>query len=158
MALSWASITGADNHQVLPQMERTREQRRGRHRQDHPCLKPAVKDIEKHNIKVIPRVYLDWDEKTGNEYWPADMKVHDYSSDQFRQRVPRLVQWLEQLDLIAEGLLELKAAGVVVLWRPFQEMNGGWFWWGGPEALAWQEVHIGGHHELRQVLAEVRVL
>jgi hypothetical protein len=52
------------------------------------------KDVEKHNVKVIPRVYLDWDEKIGNEYWPADMKVHDYSSEQFKQRVKRLVERL----------------------------------------------------------------
>ncbi|NLH15612.1 MAG: family 16 glycosylhydrolase [Phycisphaerae bacterium] len=46
-------------------------------------------------------------------------------------------RWMEQLDLIAEGLLELKTAGVVVLWRPFHEMNGGWFWWGAqkPESF-----------------------
>ncbi len=46
-------------------------------------------------------------------------------------------RWMQQLDLLAEGLAELKAAGVVVLWRPFHEMNGGWFWWGAkdPEAF-----------------------
>jgi mannan endo-1,4-beta-mannosidase len=42
-------------------------------------------------------------------------------------------RWLRQLDQMAEGLKELKAAGVVVLWRPFHEMNGGWFWWGAKE-------------------------
>ena len=31
------------------------------------------------------------------------------------------------------GLQELKDAGVVVLWRPFHEMNGGWFWWGAKD-------------------------
>jgi mannan endo-1,4-beta-mannosidase len=31
---------------------------------------------------------------------------------------------------VAEGLQQLKDAGVVVLWRPFHEMNGDWFWWG----------------------------
>ena len=54
------------------------------------------KDVEKHNIKVIPRVYLDWDEKEGNEYWPADMQVGDYSSDQFKLRVVRLIHRLGQ--------------------------------------------------------------
>lgn len=39
-------------------------------------------------------------------------------------------RWMEQLDMLAGGLQELKDAGVVVLWRPFHEMNGGWFWWG----------------------------
>lgn len=36
--------------------------------------------------------------------------------------------WLRKLDRIAAALLELKNAGVVVLWRPMQEMNGDWFW------------------------------
>ncbi len=46
-------------------------------------------------------------------------------------------RWMGQLDLTAKGLQELKDAGVVVLWRPFHEMNGGWFWWGArdPEAF-----------------------
>jgi len=52
------------------------------------------RDVEKHNIKVIPRVYLDWDKKEGNEYWPADMQTGDYSSEQFKQRVTRLVHRL----------------------------------------------------------------
>jgi mannan endo-1,4-beta-mannosidase len=34
---------------------------------------------------------------------------------------------------MAGGLSELKDAGVVVLWRPFHEMNGGWFWWGAQD-------------------------
>lgn len=51
-------------------------------------------DAEKYNIKVIPRVFLDWDEKEGNEYWPADMKTGDYSSKQFMRRVVRLVRRL----------------------------------------------------------------
>ena len=42
-------------------------------------------------------------------------------------------RWMHELDLMAAGLQELKEAGVVVLWRPFHEMNGGWFWWGAKE-------------------------
>ena len=42
-------------------------------------------------------------------------------------------RWVQELDLIASGLQELKDAGVVVLWRPFHEMNGGWFWWGAKD-------------------------
>lgn len=42
-------------------------------------------------------------------------------------------RWMQELDLLAAGLQELKAAGVVVLWRPFHEMNGGWFWWGAKD-------------------------
>ena len=42
-------------------------------------------------------------------------------------------RWMQQLDLMAAGLKELQDAGVVVLWRPFHEMNGGWFWWGAKD-------------------------
>ncbi len=38
--------------------------------------------------------------------------------------------WKKKLDRIAVALLELQKAGVIVLWRPMQEMNGNWFWWG----------------------------
>jgi mannan endo-1,4-beta-mannosidase len=40
-------------------------------------------------------------------------------------------RWMSELDQLAEGLQQLKDAGVVVIWRPFHEMNGDWFWWGG---------------------------
>lgn len=30
---------------------------------------------------------------------------------------------------VADGLVKLRDAGVVVIWRPFHEMNGAWFWW-----------------------------
>ncbi len=42
-------------------------------------------------------------------------------------------RWMHELDLIAAGLQELKEVGVIVLWRPFHEMNGGWFWWGAKD-------------------------
>jgi hypothetical protein len=52
------------------------------------------KNVEKTNVKVIPRVYLDWDSSASNQYWPADMTTFDYSSEQFKQRVVRLIQRL----------------------------------------------------------------
>lgn len=38
--------------------------------------------------------------------------------------------WLEQVDSIAQYLKVLQENDVPVLWRPFHEMNGEWFWWG----------------------------
>jgi mannan endo-1,4-beta-mannosidase len=43
---------------------------------------------------------------------------------------PAHAVWMRELDQVAAGLQQLRDAGVVVLWRPFHEMNGGWFWWG----------------------------
>jgi hypothetical protein len=37
---------------------------------------------------------------------------------------------LRRLDEIAGYLGQLQDAGIAVLWRPYHEMNGDWFWWG----------------------------
>jgi mannan endo-1,4-beta-mannosidase len=47
-------------------------------------------------------------------------------------------RWMKELDTLAAGLKELQDADVVVLWRPFHEMNGGWFWWGAKEPEAFR--------------------
>jgi len=39
-------------------------------------------------------------------------------------------RWKSQVDVIAFFLKQLKYASVPVLWRPYHEMNGDWFWWG----------------------------
>ncbi|MGI4750427.1 MAG: glycosyl hydrolase [Janthinobacterium lividum] len=39
-------------------------------------------------------------------------------------------RWLIQVDQIASYLKQLQDAHVPVLWRPYHEMNGVWFWWG----------------------------
>jgi mannan endo-1,4-beta-mannosidase len=39
--------------------------------------------------------------------------------------------WCAQVDAIAVSLKQLQDAHVPVLWRPYHEMNGDWFWWGG---------------------------
>lgn len=38
--------------------------------------------------------------------------------------------WKNRLDVIATALGELQDSGVVVLFRPMQEMNNNWFWYG----------------------------
>jgi mannan endo-1,4-beta-mannosidase len=40
-------------------------------------------------------------------------------------------KWCAQVDVIAGYLKQLQAAHIPVLWRPYHEMNGDWFWWGG---------------------------
>ncbi|UKS29221.1 PA14 domain-containing protein [Paenibacillus sp. HWE-109] len=43
---------------------------------------------------------------------------------------PQYNQLIADLDKTAVYLGKLKDAGVPVLWRPYHESNGGWFWWG----------------------------
>jgi len=40
-------------------------------------------------------------------------------------------RWCAQVDSVAVYLKKLQDAHVPVLWRPYHEMNGDWFWWGG---------------------------
>lgn len=42
---------------------------------------------------------------------------------------PLNAKWSRQLSQVADGLEALQAAGVVVLWRPFNEVNGTRYWW-----------------------------
>lgn len=46
------------------------------------------------------------------------------------------------MDKVGAALQELQNQGVTVLWRPFHEFDGKWFWWckGGPEYFVrlWQ--------------------
>lgn len=43
---------------------------------------------------------------------------------------PQYQRLIRDLDQVAASLKTLKNADVPVLWRPYHEMNGGWFWWG----------------------------
>jgi len=39
--------------------------------------------------------------------------------------------WQHHMDLAAGWMQQLQSAGVVILWRPYHEGHGNWFWWGG---------------------------
>ncbi len=46
--------------------------------------------------------------------------------------------WLGKIDTLAGFLKELRDKHIPVLWRPYHEMNGIWFWWGnkrGPDGF-----------------------
>ncbi len=59
------------------------------------------KRFEDLNVKLVPRVYLDWDGSTGSEkgpkqYWPADLQTFDYDSPAFQERLKKLIAKLGQ--------------------------------------------------------------
>ncbi|MDQ3002559.1 MAG: glycoside hydrolase family 26 protein [Fibrobacterota bacterium] len=95
--------------------------------------------------------------KTSADYWKAGGLVHlsahvpHPGGGGFRDRDVDLNQiilagtaqnksWMRMLDSMAAGLQELRDAGVVVMWRPFHEMNGNWFWWNGKDTVAFVKV------------------
>ncbi len=68
-------------------------------------------------------------------------------------------RWCAQVDAIAVYLKQLEDAHVPVLWRPYHEMNGGWFWWGGrtgkySTADLYRQIfdRLVNHHHLRNLV------
>ncbi|CAF1596411.1 unnamed protein product [Didymodactylos carnosus] len=51
-------------------------------------------------------------------------------------------RWRSFLDRIAQGLNDLNQAGVTVLYRPFHEMNGDWFYWCAQDPNTFKSVWI----------------
>lgn len=79
-----------------------------------------------HSQGVI--VELDW--HTHHPLYPGKYRTFDIPKEDcdLTKFLPQLVPQFDQL--IDELLLPLKALGINVLFRPFHEMTGGWFWWG----------------------------
>jgi len=68
-------------------------------------------------------------------------------------------QWQEKVDNMAFWLRKLQEAKVPVLWRPYHEMNGIWFWWGdrkGEEGFAklWKMLYerLTHHHKINNLI------
>jgi mannan endo-1,4-beta-mannosidase len=67
--------------------------------------------------------------------------------------------WCAQVDVIAGYLKQLQAAHIPVLWRPYHEMNGDWFWWGGRRGERGTTVlyrqlfdRLVNHHQLNNLI------
>jgi mannan endo-1,4-beta-mannosidase len=67
--------------------------------------------------------------------------------------------WCAQVDSVAFYLKKLQDAHVPVLWRPYHEMNGNWFWWGGrPGKYSTQALYrqlfdrLVKHHKLNNLI------
>lgn len=71
---------------------------------------------------------------------------------------PYSVIWRKKLDRIANALQELQNAHVVVLWRPLQEMDGDWFWWGTRSAKYDPSLYIGLWRDMYHYFTETKGL
>lgn len=67
--------------------------------------------------------------------------------------------WKNQMDIIAGYLKELRDADIPILWRPYHEMNGGWFWWGAKKepngfVTLWRTLfdYYTNHHKLDNLI------
>jgi len=66
----------------------------------------------------------------GNSIWAMENRPSDSTWNQLTTDGTVLNnQWKEQMDKIARHLVVLQEHHIPVLWRPYHEMNGVWFWW-----------------------------
>lgn len=108
-------------------------------------------------------LFMDLNSTNGSPQFYVPAANHGVGTNfDIRQAViagtPENTEFLAKLDLIAAELKKLRDAGVVVLWRPFHECSGGWFWWGAqgaaPLKQAWRIMfdRFTGQHGLNNLI------
>ncbi|MEJ2245637.1 MAG: glycosyl hydrolase [Acidobacteriota bacterium] len=113
---------------------------------------PAIKGVdfihERDNQDEVQRA-MDYWEKGGIStimwHWGAPAVGEGYQNSKkeidterrFIEGTPEYISFWNELKIKADHLEKLRDAGVPIIWRPFHELNGDWFWWGkkGPEAF-----------------------
>ncbi len=82
----------------------------------------------------IPTIMWHWGAPAIGEGYENSKKPVDIDSI-FIEGTPQNLSFWKELKTKAALLEKVRDAHVPVLWRPFHELNGNWFWWGkqGPE-------------------------
>lgn len=84
----------------------------------------------------IPSICWHWGAPTLGVGYEASKLTIDVA-DALKDGTPLNIAMIKDMDRVAEELKKLQEAKVPVLWRPFHELNGNWFWWSksGPEVF-----------------------
>ena len=67
---------------------------------------------------------LGYNECKADELTPAEWEAV------LTDGTPEHAAFINAMDRAGNALLQLQSDGIPVLWRPFHEFDGGWFWWG----------------------------
>ena len=105
---------------------------------DSVLSRPAMIEEVKRQYKNGSVIALTWHEVRPTDDEPVTFRdsVQGHLTDYEWQQLltpgtPLYNRWCAQVDVIAGYLRQLRDAHVPVLYRPYHEINGGWFWWGG---------------------------
>lgn len=106
--------------------------------QDGIGYRPAIIEEAKRKHAEGSIVTLMWHAVRPTQEEPGEFKgsviarlTDEEWNDLFQGGTEIHERWARQVDIVAGFLAELRDARVPVLWRPYHEMNGSWFWWGG---------------------------
>ena len=124
--------------------------------QNHTGKLPAIRGLDfMHNDfrGVAGRAQQWWEQggiphicwHTGSDFASGYNESKDHNLNWETALTPGTADYdklLKAMDRAVPYLQQLEDAGVPVLWRPFHELDGGWFWWskGGSESFVklWQ--------------------
>ena len=105
---------------------------------DSVLSRPAMIEEVKRQYRNGSVIALTWHEVRPTDDEPVTFRdsVQGHLTDYEWQQLltpgtPLYNRWCAQVDVIAGYLRQLRDAHVPVLYRPYHEINGGWFWWGG---------------------------
>ncbi|GLB51298.1 hypothetical protein NBRC110019_03370 [Neptunitalea chrysea] len=102
---------------------------------ENPGDKVVEEAIKKHNEGAIITIMWHVGRPMDNAPfgWKSSVQNTINDKDWKALTTPGTVlnkRWEVQVDTIAKSLKKLQNKKIAVLWRPYHEMNGVWFWWG----------------------------
>lgn len=84
----------------------------------------AIVTIMWHVGRPMDEAPYGWSTSVQNKVTDSEWKDITTPGTELNKR------WESQVDTIAKALKRLQDKKIAVLWRPYHEMNGVWFWWG----------------------------
>ena len=108
--------------------------------QGHDMLNPYVWDEEKDGIVTFS---FHWYSPIGGRDKAFYMEYTDFDCRQILvEGTPEREAFFADMDVIAGHLQRFADADIPVLWRPFHESDGTWFWWGAHGPAVAKELYI----------------
>ncbi len=96
-------------------------------------IQEAIKQYQSGKIVTLMWHHCfptEGDSCMGSSVWAMENRPDKATFDSLVTDGTKLnMAWKKQADMIAGYLVQLRDAKVPVLWRPYHEMNGVWFWW-----------------------------
>lgn len=91
-------------------------------------MRNEIIDIHKNGGVITMSWHAD-NPVTNGDSWDVTPAVNAiFTNDSIMEKYE---QWIKRMALFLKTL-KYKGKAIPILFRPFHEMNGGWFWWGNP--------------------------
>ncbi|XP_014289368.1 mannan endo-1,4-beta-mannosidase [Halyomorpha halys] len=94
------------------------------------CFNSQAVDYAKKGGIITVSHHLPNPVYPGNRVPGNNISNKDYAAI-LQAGTPARDRWWNSMEKIAKGLQAYKDQGITILYRPFHEMNGDWFWWSG---------------------------